>query len=97
VAAGATVIAPRPVQSPSLTDFETSDREIRANANAVWGAIDGKSVTDHGFGKGRVYWGMSVQSVLEAQETAPDFLHNRPNFDTEVTWIHRRAIRISTS
>ena len=91
VAAGATVVAPRLAQSPSLTDYPACDQEVRAIANAVWGPIDGKSVTEHSYGKGKVYWGTPVQSVLEAQKTPPDFEYNRPNFDTELVWIHRRA------
>ncbi len=91
VAAGATVVAPRPRQSPSLADYETADREVQAIANAVWGPIDGKSVTEHAYGKGKVYWGTSLRSVLDAQKTPPDFEYNRPHFDTELAWIHRRS------
>jgi len=91
VAEGAIVIAPRPTQSPSLTGYPASDDEIRAIANQVWGAIDGKSVTEHGYGKGKIYWGTSVADVLAAEKTPPDFEHTRPEFDTNLVWIHRRS------
>ena len=45
VADGATVVAPRPKSSPSLTGYPAADDEVRAIANEVWGAIDGRSIT----------------------------------------------------
>jgi hypothetical protein len=90
VAAGATIVAPKPGNPPSLTGYPASDDEARAIANDVWGAVDGKSITRHEYGKGRVYWGPSVAEVLTAENVAPDFEHNRPQIDTTLVWIHRR-------
>jgi hypothetical protein len=91
VAAGAIVVAPRPGKSPSLSGYPFSDDEIRFIGNEVWGSIDGKSVTEHNYGKGKVYWGKSIDQVLAAAKTPPDFEYNRPEFDTDLVWIHRRA------
>ncbi len=91
VQSGAIVIAPRPGESPSLTDYPVADSEIRNIANEVWGAIDGKSVTQHNFGKGKMYWGRTVQEILDLEKVAPDFEYNRPHIDTELVWIHRQA------
>jgi hypothetical protein len=91
VAAGATVLAPRPVKSPSLAGYPAADREVQNLAIEVWGAVDGKTVTEHDYGKGKVYWGKTVQEVLQAGTTAPDFEYNRPKIDTELVWIHRQA------
>jgi len=91
VSAGATVIAPKPRQAPSLSGYPSSDDEVRALANEVWGAIDGKSITQNIYGKGKVYWGKSVQEVLAAEKTPPDFEYNRPKIDTNLVWIHRQA------
>lgn len=91
VASGAVVIAPRPTQSPSLTGYPVSDAELRAIANDVWGAIDGKSVTENRYGKGKMYWGKSVAEVLAAEKTPPDFEYTRPEFDTDLVWIHRHS------
>ena len=90
VAAGATVVAPKPGNPPSLSGYPASDDEARAIANDVWGPVDGKSITRHEYGKGRVYWGPSVAEVLAAEKVAPDFEHNRPQIDTSLVWIHRR-------
>src|SRR5204862_6772977 len=56
VAAGAIVVAPRPRGSPSLAGYPASDDAVRALASDVWGAVDGKSITRHAYGKGAVYW-----------------------------------------
>jgi len=91
VADGATVIAPKPGNSPSLTGQPTADEEIRFIVNDVWGSIDGKSSTEHAHGKGKVYWGKSVEQVLAAENTPPDVEYNRPEIDSTLVWIHRRA------
>jgi len=91
VAAGATVIAPRPTKSPSLTGYPSSDDEVRGIANEVWGANDGKSVTEHDYGKGKLYWGKTPEEVLATEKTPPDFEYNRPEIDTHLVWIHRQA------
>ncbi len=91
VAAGAIVVAPKPGKSPSLTQYPSVDNEIRFVANEVWGPIDGKSVTEHSYGKGKVYWGKAVAEVLAAEKTSPDFEYNRPKLDTNLVWIHRRT------
>jgi hypothetical protein len=91
VAAGAIVVAPRPGKSPSLSGYPSADDEIRFIANEVWGSLDGRSSTEHDYGKGKVYWGKSIDQVLAAEKTPPDFEYNRPEFDTNLVWIHRRA------
>lgn len=90
VAAGATVLAPRPGRSPSLAGYPEADLEIRDIANDVWGAVDGMMIREHNYGKGKVYWGVSVAEVLEALKTAPDFEYNHPHIDTSLVWTHRR-------
>lgn len=91
VEAGATMVAPRPKQSPSLVNQPRADREIRQIAAEVWGAIDGKSVKDHAFGKGNVSWGRNLAEVLDSMAVTPDVVHTRPSLDTDVRWIHRRT------
>jgi (4-O-methyl)-D-glucuronate---lignin esterase len=90
VAEGATVIAPRPGLPPSLTGHPGADDEARAIANEVWGGIDGKSLTEHAYGKGKVFWGRSVEEVLAEQKTPADFEYSRPQIDMSLVWIHRR-------
>ena len=90
VAAGATVVGPKPTQSPSLAGYPSSDEEIRALAQEVWGDCNGRTIVEHAYGKGKVYWGLPLEEVLARQKTPPDFEYNRPKFDTKLVWIHRQ-------
>jgi hypothetical protein len=91
VAEGAIVVAPRPKGSPSLTGYPSADDEVRAIASEVWGAVDGRSLTEHAYGKGKVYWGLPLDEVLAREKTTPDFRNSRPGIDTTLVWIHRRT------
>jgi hypothetical protein len=100
VKAGATVVAPRVKDSPSLADKGASS-ELRALSATLWGS----DVAPHGtrvFGKGRIYWGTPLQAVLAAVHVDPDFTFDPPKNVTpydypsprtaaEVVWNHRRA------
>jgi hypothetical protein len=89
VAAGATVIAPPPTGSPSLSDGAAGDDSVRAIARAVWGSVDGKAVTEHAYGSGKVYWGKPVAEVLAAARVAPDVVLG--DSAATLAWIHRQA------
>ncbi len=87
VEAGATVAGPCPVKSPSLTGQPDADKDIARIASEVWGNCDGKNVTSHAYGKGRVVWGVPVADILKELKTPPDFTSEPPaNF----AFIHRR-------
>jgi hypothetical protein len=86
VKAGATVLGARPVASPSLADYPACDREVQEIAAEVWGDCDGKKVTEHVCGQGRVIWGPPIGDVLRELSTPPDFASN-----VKLNWIHRRV------
>jgi hypothetical protein len=56
VSDGATVIGPKPLKSPGLSGYPACDAEVRKLADETWGDCDGRTVTEHAFGKGRVIW-----------------------------------------
>ena len=56
VEAGATVVGPRPVKSPSMAGYPECDRQVKQLADRLWGDCDGKSITEHRTGKGRIVW-----------------------------------------
>jgi hypothetical protein len=73
VDAGATVIGPRPTKSPSLCGYPQCDAKVQGLAAELWGNCDGKTVTEHRCGKGRIIWGKTPQSVLAEMGVPPDF------------------------
>jgi len=56
VAAGATVVGPRPKKSPGLSGFPEGDAEVRRLADELWGDMDGEAVTERTYGAGRLVW-----------------------------------------
>jgi hypothetical protein len=86
VEAGATVLGPRPLRSPSLSGYPDCDAEIRRLADEVWGNCDGQSVREHRLGRGRVVWGPSPEKVLAQMGVRPDFTSR-----ARLRFIHRRV------
>jgi len=91
VADGATVLGPKPSRSPSLAGYPAADAEVTALANEIWGDADGKLVFHHAYGKGQVFWGAPITSVLAEGRVAPDVAYTKPHTDTYLSWIHRRT------
>jgi hypothetical protein len=86
VAAGATVVGPKPTTSPSLQDFPHCDVAVAKIGTAVWGDCDGKESTAHRFGKGKVVCGQPLGKVLANMQGQPDF-----SSGATLNWIHRQA------
>lgn len=90
VEAGATVVGPRPTQSPSLSNFPQCDREVEALAAELWGNCDGSSVTENCCGKGRMVWGSPLKDVLAGLGAPPDFECHDLDLGEQIRYIHRR-------
>ena len=88
---GATVIGPKPVQSPSLQDTLGGDHELQTLADEVWGDCDGKSVKEHSYGKGRVVWGKTPGDVLKQAGVSQDFSTVSTTPGTSLLYNHRRT------
>jgi hypothetical protein len=91
VKAGAFVIGPKPLRSPSLVDYPKGDEEVRKLADDIWGDCDGQRVTEHKYGEGMVFWGKSVEEVLKIKGIKPDFEFEGTLPGTAINYIHRRA------
>ena len=91
VKAGATVVGPRPVASPSLADYPRCDQEVRALSDEVWGDVDGTGVKERKVRRGRIVWGVPVGEVLASMHIGPDVEIVRRDGDHPIEWIHRRA------
>jgi hypothetical protein len=92
VAAGATVIGPKPVSATGLTDFPQCDREVGQLADELWGgaAAPGKPSGARQVGKGRVVWGQTARAVLQGDGVKPDFEFAGARHDTALDYLHRR-------
>ncbi|MDR3707656.1 MAG: glycosyl hydrolase [Capsulimonadaceae bacterium] len=88
VAAGATVVGPKPLASPSLTGYPGCDAAVRKIGDEVWANLDGVTTTRRSYGKGFVVWGEPLDKVLAG--VGPDFTYEAGDAKTEVKYIHRR-------
>jgi hypothetical protein len=86
VAAGATVLGPRPTTSPSLAGYPECDQEVAQISAEVWGDCDGRTVLAHAYGQGRIIWGQPLATVLRDLSAPPDLKSN-----LKLNWIHRRV------
>ncbi len=73
VEAGATVVGPRPTSSPSLTGYPNADAELNKITSRVWGDCDGRTITEHSLGLGKVIWGPEPAKVLSDLGLPEDF------------------------
>jgi alpha-L-rhamnosidase len=100
VNAGAIVIAPRVIGSPSLAD-ENSSAELQKLSVELWGP-GGSAHGSNKVGRGTIYWGTSVEDVLAAEHVTPDFTYDpptdivpydypSPKTSAEIVWNHRRT------
>ncbi len=88
VQAGATVVGPPPVRSPSLEGYPASDAQIQKTAQALWGDTDGKTILSHTYGKGQVLWGRTPLEVLSGAGLGPDFASPKA---AHFNFLHRRT------
>ena len=90
VAAGATIVGPRPTSSPSLAHGGEADAQVRDSATDLWGDMDGVTLNQHAFGKGMTYWGITLDEVLTRVKSAPDFASSGA-LDNPPAWVHRHT------
>jgi len=74
VAAGAQVVGPKPLGSPSLEMPDAANAEVRAVADDLWGNMDGVAITERVYGSGRIFWGIPMDEVLGRIGVEPDLL-----------------------
>ncbi|MGH9342923.1 MAG: glycosyl hydrolase [Terriglobia bacterium] len=88
VAAGMTLVGPKPGQTPGLANYPECDRQFKTEADDLWGDCDGSTVKEHLYGKGRVVWGITPREILTQARVVPDFEHDG-DAETFIDWIHR--------
>jgi hypothetical protein len=91
VKAGLNVIGPRPIKATGLTNYPESDMEVEEIVEKMWGNINGTTITENSYGKGRVIWGVDVNEVLAKMNIQPDFGFNSIDKSTGLDYIHRKT------
>lgn len=82
---GAVILGDKPKDSPSLMDNENDLQELKSISDELWGNTkSGVKQT----GKGRVYWGKTLNEVLEEEKIAKDVIVSE---DLDINWIHRET------
>jgi hypothetical protein len=89
---GAMLIGPKPQRTTSLKNYPECDSEVRNIADKMWGECDGKKILSKKYGKGIIYWGMTVKQVLDEQNIPPDMqVIGVDNSDMHIDFIHRKT------
>jgi hypothetical protein len=88
---GIALVGPKPEANPGLSGYPASDSELRQIADEVWGDLNGTTVTDRSYGKGRVFWGLPMATVLDKLGIKPDCAITSRSGDAPINFIHRRT------
>ncbi|HEY0676650.1 MAG TPA: glycosyl hydrolase, partial [Chitinophagaceae bacterium] len=88
---GMILVGARPHRSAGLADLINEDAEFNQVAGSMWGNINGDSITKNDFGKGSIYWGRSLQSILEELKIDRDFYFSSRSGDAPVIYTHRKS------
>jgi len=89
VNSGVTVVGPKPIAVPGLSNYPASQQILNDLAEEIWGDLDGVSRTRRSVGKGQVIWGMPLDKVITSLNISPDLVYSKP-LDGELSWIHRK-------
>jgi len=89
VKAGMILVGAKPKRTPGLGNRSGNDKAMLKLADELWGDVDGKSVKERGFGKGRVFWGETMETILDKLKIAHDFEVTSRSGDAPIRYIHR--------
>lgn len=87
VAAGATVIGPKPTMSYRLHNSQENDKQVQLIAGRLWGRCDSINVKENSYGKGKIVWGKTIRQALLEKKVTPDLEVKNEVFD----FIHRKT------
>jgi hypothetical protein len=88
---GVALVGPKPEVNPGLTGYPNSDSELHQIAEEVWGDLNGTTATERSYGKGRVFWGLPLATVLEKLNIKPDCDITSRSGDAPINFLHRRV------
>jgi alpha-L-rhamnosidase len=88
VEGGVTLVGARPKHSLGLTDYPSSEQQVKQLADALWGT----ELQDSGtrpVGSGRVIWGRALEEVIRSDRLEPDVELRGVPAGVELDWLHR--------
>lgn len=88
---GMILVGARPERSLGLKDYRNNEKEFNQIADELWGNIDGTVITENNVGKGKVFWGKSLESIFQQQNIQPDFEYTSKSGDAPIQYIHRKT------
>jgi hypothetical protein len=91
VKAGATVIGPRPVGSPSLQGYPACDEEVLEAADLAWGTTSDDAVPQHRYGEGKTLHGKDIGAMIQWMDLVPDFEYKARSGHERLEYIHKRV------
>lgn len=86
---GATIVGPKPVTTVGLKDRTAGEQKVKELAAAMWGDINGTTITEHTYGKGKVVFGKTIRQVLQDKGKGPDFAYQSRKPGALIDYIHR--------
>jgi hypothetical protein len=91
VAAGATVVGPKPARATGLRGFPACDQEVTRLADEMWNepAPGASRGGHHRFGAGRVFQDTTAREVLLADGVPPDFEFTGGTSGAVLDYLHR--------
>ncbi|QJW89833.1 glycosyl hydrolase family 43 [Spirosoma taeanense] len=87
---GLLVVGNRPEHSLGLQSAANGDAEFRQIMSELWGTGNGSSAGENRLGKGRVFWGQPLTTLLQTLAIKPDVDVSSRSGDAPITFIHRR-------
>jgi hypothetical protein len=90
-AKGATILGPEPIKSTGLYQHRENDAAIQKLAGKLWGNINGTTVKENNYGKGKFIFEKTINEVLAERGVNPDFQFNSSDENAELDYIHRRT------
>jgi hypothetical protein len=91
IQAGATVLGPPPVKSPSLQNQPQADEEVRALATEIWGNRGFDKPGERRFGKGRIIWEKDLTEIFKSAQTPPAIEFRGAAADSKLLFTHRSS------
>jgi len=92
VRAGAIVVGPKPLHTPSLSGFPTSERKLHEIADGLWGNVEPSKdsvLPGRNVGKGAIFWGGDLRNILPGSSIESSFQVYGAMPRTKIAHIHR--------